>query len=414
MEHGKETVDEILHSWYRYIIVTVGLEKIWLMRYSDCPPGLFAGLLREESKPATLETMKRQWDALQKLEHLALKDEALSDELSNLCFSDAPWVRDVFIGGDECCFEDVPDEVVHDVEGMASGLGGTKGCEDLFNELRDETRHSKAGILGRKKRYFQMLNSTGLRTTERGGTYGKSLEARTLSSLDGDVAALFDRPSEDKFSLGKEVLTHIMEKQLPQSSKSYLEIPLHWHLLQRFQDNIEDRELAWFSLLAIRGYCAYNKTTSERGIVVYNCVSGLLLLKPLLLKSGDTFYLKFPENAEGKIVPSISYTVVTNPCEWTLRPVTPVLPRSKHGHLFKERVTVLALLPAEKVEMLGANALTGFRGLTVPYMKKMVTHFQIKYEGAKPQREKELATLLVSWALPFKSEDVDRFSKQTA
>jgi hypothetical protein len=168
----------------KFAFALMGCEVLWMWRYSKLPPGVFPLLLDEDSKASCLLTMKEWWEVLNEFEEVVDEEDELFLIWKSLMFPAQPWVRDIFIGCDECNnFADCPDDCEAEVDGFAERLMTTKPCEDAFNVLRTTQRLAKCGNLGRRKRFQVLLRSNILRDCERGRDYGDTIEAKAVQSI---------------------------------------------------------------------------------------------------------------------------------------------------------------------------------------------------------------------------------------
>jgi hypothetical protein len=170
---------EVMASLAKYVFSLIGREALWMMRYSESPPGFFPGLLDPKAKEGTLSKMQEYWEALVELEKQSLDDPALLADLQSLVWPNAPWVRDMFIGASEVDdFKDIPSDCEEEVDGYATAQKTTKRAEDGFNVCRDELRHNKSGVMGREHRLHALMSSGLAAECERGGAFGDSTDAR--------------------------------------------------------------------------------------------------------------------------------------------------------------------------------------------------------------------------------------------
>jgi hypothetical protein len=176
----QDTCEEIVNAFVKYVFSVIGHEVLWLMRYSECPPGFFPGILQESTRAETLQKMKTAWECLELLETRALDCPALQSHLRSLVFPGSPWVRDVLIAGNECNFEDLPTDIEEEIKGYAKAHKSTKPSEDAFNVLRDGSRLNTSGAMGRARRYHTLIKSNLLSDIGRCGDYGRACDAREV------------------------------------------------------------------------------------------------------------------------------------------------------------------------------------------------------------------------------------------
>ena len=67
----------------------------------------------------------------------------------------------------ECEWKVVPSDILQELEDIAGGFKNTKVCEDATNVLREQCRHAKAGLQGRKRRMSTSMKSSLLPEADR-------------------------------------------------------------------------------------------------------------------------------------------------------------------------------------------------------------------------------------------------------
>ena len=160
--HGNEMATHIIDSVWTYTVSFVGLEVVWLKRYSHSPLGLLALLDTNDAvvKKDVLQKLQGWWRVLLLAETAAPNHEALKMALDQLEWTSNIYIREIFIGLDECKFRFVPLDLAEDLGQYTVKPKTTKPNEDGHNVNRDSARHGKSGQCGRKRRYHSLIQST--------------------------------------------------------------------------------------------------------------------------------------------------------------------------------------------------------------------------------------------------------------
>lgn len=408
MMHSEEDIESIGKGLWAYIISVVGLEARWLMRYCEMPPGKFCGLLDDGLRAETLETLKGWWDLLLLAEPLRFTDEVLAKCLQDQMWSQSTWVRECFLGLSEANFQSCPPDILSDIEGLATSFRSTKLAEDAFNKLRDKSRHCKQRSIGRRKRYEELLRSTLLADSDRKSTMAKSLAAQAQRISKVSAAAFKQLPVED-FSLGDAWLDQYMQSNETSSASDHLAAPLVFQSLRLVKGDWFLLSKTWLSLLAEQGMALMNTETKEFGVVCHISCHGFIWMNftHSWRRGRGIIYVCFRDK-DGEPSINLEYKCITRLEEWRARKLTVLTPgRAKQAGVEGQVGFAIANDPSEQgCTLLRAAASRGFRGVTVPFMQRLIDHLSVRWETRRrPTLEKEVAALLVKHVFPDKSDE---------
>lgn len=405
---AKEEASRVAAALWDFVLKLLGSEVLWLRQYSHAPLFNIALLDDPQEKQATLEALQDWWETLLEAEAAVSEPEntCLKGALQSLQWAQSVWFREVMIGLDECEFHDIPGDLRQEVRAFARAARSTKTVEDAFNCVRDKTRHSKAGICGRKRRFHTIVESSILADCGRPPSGGESLAARLAAQEPletSDFAAVLQ--SQD-FSLGEDFLEKYMQTAETQGVSSWLSTSLVWSAICQTRGNWRSLSRAWVSLLAEPGDLIQKATKGMRGIVLNSSQWGVLVMDFTAerVQGSDDIYIQ-PAGSGMSIV----YDCITEEADWRCREVVASPPcSSSAASLPKELCNrILLLVPAANSSMtlLERAARLAFRRLTVPLMQQAIVEWGIPYTGRRPTLEKDLAALLVLWALPTLSPE---------
>jgi hypothetical protein len=212
----------------------------------------------------------------------------------------------------------------------------------------------------------------------------------------------FERPADVDFSLGPQYLQEFMDaKDDAMQASAFIQTPIRWQMVLAQRANFLHTARAWYSLFAVRGTLLFHIASKKGGVVIYSCASGVIYLLGDLKKVGDVTYVEFPKEFK------VDYACVVGTEGWTSKRLVGIPPIVARKRKFSPNIPgglVCQVRADDKGTLLSTAAYTGFKSLTVPFMKKLVDDFAIPYAPPKPTTERDLATLCVSWVLPELSE----------
>lgn len=268
---------EVSDAVWRYIVSVLGHEIRWCFRYNKRPPNLFCRLLDPDCQQETLDLLQDMWALLAEAERASFVDHCIQDKLDLLLWSHSSWLRELFVALDEAEFADIPEEAWRDIEGFASCHKRTKVCEDAFNLLRDKCRHSKEGVLGRKRRHSHLLSSQVLEDCDRDGGYADIPEIKFQPKIQ-DFSGLYERPGAEDFSLCEGALDSFQSPAPGLTPSAHLQVPFVYECLRQCRGRWDLARKSWLSLLAQRGSFIRQKHAGQMGVVLMSSPHGVLLL----------------------------------------------------------------------------------------------------------------------------------------
>ena len=103
---------------------------------------------QEPTRGAALPRMQQAFDVLVVAEKDAAEHPHIEVALDLLPWSRSPWIREMLVGLAETNFEDVPVDILAELEDWLEGHRTSVLAERSFNYLRDRCRHVKSGQMG--------------------------------------------------------------------------------------------------------------------------------------------------------------------------------------------------------------------------------------------------------------------------
>lgn len=282
--------------------------------------------------------------------------------------------------------------------------------EDGFNRLRDDARHTKQGSQGRRRRFHVLASSSILVDCDRPRNISHSPGA-PLGASKASTAA-FEPPEPCDFSLGEEVLQTFMDERSGMSAAAHMNVHMVWSTLCAVSTDFSLLSKAWLSLLCRRGHILRNTRTAEVGLVLHATEYGVLLSKCKIRRIAQPVESHWVDavgpTSEGGAW--VWHRVVLDVSEWKSLPTRMIAPSEvsslglgagSDGFVMFVRCERLGKTPS----LLEAAARDSFRGMSVPYLLKMIEEFRIPYDGPKPKLEAAVLRIVVKWALPNLPED---------
>lgn len=195
-----------------FVAKLLGTELLWLRRCNHSPLYVLALLDDESSAQPALETLQDWWEIL--LEAQVAAEEpgksSLKVALKAMQWPRNVWLREIMFGLDEAEYKLVPHDIAEEIHAFCRIVRRTNTVEGSFICIRDKSRHSKAGICGRKRRFHTIVESSILDDTGR-SRHDESLPTR-LASHEPVLASDFSCiGAATEFSLGEEFLEKYMQ-----------------------------------------------------------------------------------------------------------------------------------------------------------------------------------------------------------
>lgn len=411
MLHSSEVAIRLVSATWCYCLCCVGSDAVWLRNYSHGLPGRFFALLSPDHQQSTLQELKRWWRALQVCEQFALNDPIVEGILEAVVWTTNIWVREVLVALDEACFESVPDDILLELEEASQAQRSTKVVEDSFNLLRDDTRHTKQGAQGRRRRFHCLTQSNLLPDSDRPRNIHPSVSLPT--GMGKGCSEAFEMPQPDQFSLGSDSLEVFLRDTNAMTSTAFLSSHMAWSCILASEHDLNKLSTGWLSLLARRGHIIFNPGSGQVGLVLHATCHGVLLWRCRVRQAAKSIAEHWvdlhPTLKPGES--TIEHVLISKVSDWKTLP-TVVLPPCEVARLElsgsvggEHQILVRCDRSSRAVSLVEAAAKEGFRGLTIQYMDKMISEFSVQFEGPKPRLERDLAMLLVQWALPGRTAE---------
>ncbi|CAK0880232.1 unnamed protein product [Prorocentrum cordatum] len=376
-------------------------------------PGMFVLLLHHDRAivDGTLAKLRNTWDRLQKAETLSHSSTFWDKYVRELYWPLSTWPREVFIALEETDFKKVPALVERTVRERFSAMYSDM-VESAVKQIRDQENKNSNSQCGRVERWHTLLESSLLSDNDRPGPNLKlpvldEARAKTLpeKTFEGDVHDV---------SFGMDALKGLAGSSWPSPSPLTFNLaPMRLEALVGIEA-LPMLERAWRSVLAQRGDVLFHEDFKQRALVVLESSScGLWAWRFKLKKPKGQ--LKYCEPVLSQGDPLSDPVVFLSITDWTKYRVclSEMLPPSCQrgvGDMDERPGGILRAFKGKPQPLLEIAARRGFRGMQVPFLKKLLASSPLVYERAKdrPNTEVSLVRALVSWACPaMEPSDVD-------
>ena len=180
---------------------------------------------------------------------------------------------------------------------------------------------------------------------------------------------------------------------------------LRWLCAVHHGGDWDAMDVSWLSPLQQPGTLTKNQS-AQRGLVVLKSSAWAFLGWQVFSKTVDG---KFVLESEPPDKTLVKYNIVTDPAEWQSLVVQCLPPSHEAWSVAKPSLGMEVACLGKPQPLLTAAAETGFKGLTVAYLRKLHKHLQVEQAGRKPATEVQLEAL-TRHVLPFSSEgDLDTY-----
>ena len=152
---------EIAQRLFLFCACLCGYRLANKLQYMCSLPGVFVLLLHADDavRKGALEFLLRLWGLLLAVEAAAPGHAHAKAFLQSLFFPQLCWVRMVLVSLAEHSFKAVSNLTRIAIESLFRGLLSTKVNECFFNTLRRRESIQRKGVVGRRARWHQLLNS---------------------------------------------------------------------------------------------------------------------------------------------------------------------------------------------------------------------------------------------------------------
>lgn len=396
------------HMW-KLAWGTVASMALTGLTYSAIPPLMLIGLTSPDPEHVSslLKKLGDMWDVLLMLERSALSNPECHRFVCSLRFPLEHFTREVLVQLSESDFRSVPGFVMEDLVAFGSGINSTLIIEKMFNHLRGVERSSQNGQVGPLAAWHEAAHGTLLKEFDRPpvqiDSFAKSAAAPAMPS------STFMPAGASACSLPDELMDTLHEKPAswPAQSGPQMKLAgLRWLCALHHCGDWNAMNVSWLSLLQQPGTLT-KKRGAKRGLVVLKSSAWGFLGWQVFLKTVD-----------GKIVLElgppdktlVKYNVVADPAEWQSLVVQCLPPSHGAWSVAKSSLGMEVACLGKPQPLLTAAAESGFKGMTVVYLRKLLKHLQVEQAGRKPATEVQLVEALTRHVLPSSSEgDLDTY-----
>jgi hypothetical protein len=374
-----------------------------LIRYQQSLPGQFGGLLRDETKDATLKQLQESWHVWGELCKAARLKQDINEEMRLCVWPCLSWVLEVLVALDEQEFKGAEGFIMEEIRGWSRCPKSTKMVENLFNYTRTlMTARSKAMSADRVQ--HSCVQSQLDVETDR--PISKPTQKAKMDAPQSIDPTAYKACENKQFTLGDELLDDFVESKIPEmSSTSFLESGIRWAALKHSAPLFEVALDFWLSILCLRGMLLYRHDSvpsNPEGLVIGSCDSGAIVLPVKLFASSGKIWAKLDLDGDEfrfhlvHVSDSTDWKAVQTSCAGR----SPVA-QSKHpctGLVFN--------IPREAPSSLEKlNAWCGFKGVTKPRLQELVHIHSIPMGDKVVKLEKDWALLCVKHFLPHLSHE---------
>jgi hypothetical protein len=375
--------------------------------YRSRPPFRFFQCLSpsEEERASAMVWAKALYTSLTTAEDLALKDKEADRWLKNLMWPTSILCRELLTGCYETDFECLPTDLRKEMEEASKSWAGSVRTEHGHRTIGIAADASPNGSISRVTKWHRLLASPLL--TEYDRTLPTISAEEVVKAAHSRVEKTMFEPTANSFSLGSEKYNEILKfaGTLP-GHVAYFAIGLATEALIACNGDLRIAANNFLSLLAQPGSMIYHRDVgpgSARWVVrasehgVYVC-----RLTPMV-KHGQRI-LDFPTSDGEKIWETLHINDLRG---WMVQETQALPPscceaRDEDGLPLGIVLTVKAGTSAYTV--LNYAALQAFRGMTVPFMKKLIRHVDPDIEEM-PTVEMDCVKWLIMHCFPAMEDE---------
>jgi hypothetical protein len=370
--------------------------------YSHRPPFALLACLSSEQATVnkTLAWAKSLWDMLNRFETLEVPNAEVTTKLRETLWPDSVESREWLVGLFENEFKSVPKHIVDRMRDVSRVCWTSVPVEQLNSVLVDEMRQSKGALLGRASKLHRILNSHVWPDSDR-KLPTPTMDDRRVAKTVAVKNDMFESRA-NIFSLGEAALVNAVKG--PDRFKTvgngvYFQSPVATELLVH-SGNVEDANLSWLALLAQPGSFIFNVEggVGQGGYVLASSPNAITTWNVVPSACEGQRYMNFDAVA-GK--EAWKFTHLKDLKGWYAQAVKAVPPSQvKAKQADGLPLGIVATITGTKVTpILAFAARSGFRGMTIPYLKKLANFIEVDCDRL-PTLEIDIVTLLVQTVLP--------------
>lgn len=400
-------------SLFSLVIELLGTEIRDMRYWSVTFPGRFGALLSHDAevKKAALESCMQASVSLDRLEALRSSDDSFfRDFWVNLMWPSMCWVREILMGVCENEGKSLPSLVGDELLKVALCMKTTRGCELLFNHLRECEKLQSANKMGRASRWHHCVTSGVEVEMDRKPVEPTAADRATAVAT--QLAPTTFAGAKLEMSLGQEAVDRYLGPKTwasPQPANLHLVAEMTSALDAVGEDLCRLKKL-WLGLLAEKG-CLLAKISggiSQFGIVVSVSSWAVMVWHCTVHKAtdGKRFWTlsKGPASFSQMLVDD--HTTV-RALQVSLLPVAVSNARGlKHENGDGITSMVIVAMPgAVASPLLTFAARHAFKNMTMKQLRDLISEANLEIARPLPRSERDLVGAVMRAVLPDISDD---------
>lgn len=404
------TEGKMSDSLFGLVVELLSAEVSDMQYWSHNFPGKFGALLAHDKsdQKAALDVCMSAFKALEVLEALKADDVFFENLWVNLMWPQQCWPREVLLAVRENNGESLPGLVRDELIKVGRCMKTTRGCEMLFNHLRECERLQTASKMGRQARWHRCISSTVSRDMDRRPVKAQSIDFAATVSQKLPPSTFSQRKAE--FSLGEETCEQLRGAKTwasPKPDKLKVVADMTCALLQAVDHplGLQALKLAWFGMLADTGaFLVADLAGAHMSGIVVSISPWLVIVwkcNAHIAQGGKRFWrLDVSEQALERVL-------VTDLVAFRALDVHLLTPAISRAHGFVDSSG--ALLPgciiapqpgAEPMPLLEFGARRCFKNLTMTQLRDLIEAAPLRVQKPYPRRELDLVMACIYVVLP--------------
>lgn len=382
---------------WRYLLSLAGTLGLLSLQY-QMPPLCFMGLLPSSSRRATLDTLKRTWSTLERLEEIASVTPACAAWCSTMCWPRQQWAREQLLALAEDSFSRVCPMVERQLEMFADSFLTTLPIENLFNSAREASSKSRKGQLEPISVWHHSVCGSQVLADHDMKPAEVSSAARVASAK--QVPAKAFRYTDGSCSISDEDFCSLCASSpdWPAISAGSMTMNgMRWQLALATQGNFARMEVAWQSLLVKQGDLVMQRGEKSAQLVLRSSDAGFLHCRAPIIQCGDAYFVRFGEET---IVNEVRFNFVGTLSDWKVASAEPVPLAELPANVEPPHAGFIALRFRKPETLLKAAARVGFRGLGVVHLRRLFQQEVPPRPGSRPKSEVAFVDALVRHVFP--------------
>ena len=355
-------------------------------------PAKFLGLLRDD-KTDLLAWHKRLWSAMNNMEMAAVADKKAAQALTDMGVFDLHWCRAILTNLFEYDFEQVSKKVEADIKLYANHFWTTLLLERGFNFCREASKQNKKGAFGAQAVWHQFVYGCDVMRdherapivpTEVARAQSAYIDPRTFQPWEEDSAFPSDKllPLTQTDQGGCRATSTQSLKTAPLALLGMVEEDGNWQRLQR----------SFFSLLVQPGDVLMINSDKSAHLVLYTSAKGCWVYKtnPRYINKND-IVIEFQKSG----VSALRSQAICDHTQFRGVVVTCIHPGAHPGAKLPNAPATALLVASTAKPLIEHAADTGFRGMSLEFIKLCCRAEIVKHDGDPPRTENEWVAALV-------------------